>query len=144
MIVAIWAAFSLRLEILYIPPAQLLWIFLLAPLLAIPIFIRFGLYHASIRYIGFQALWAVTQAVALYSLLWFGIVLLSGAEGAPRSVYLLNLILSMLFVWGKPYVCILVIRATASKSGEPAQTTKKSCRYLWRRPLSIVASRPLC
>jgi FlaA1/EpsC-like NDP-sugar epimerase len=58
LILAIWASFSLRLEAFYVPPFHLYWIFLLAPLLAIPIFVRFGLYHAIIRYIGFQALWA--------------------------------------------------------------------------------------
>jgi FlaA1/EpsC-like NDP-sugar epimerase len=61
ILASIWAAFSLRLEVFYIPPAHLLWIFVLAPLVAIPIFIKFGLYHAIIRYIGFQAFWAVAK-----------------------------------------------------------------------------------
>ena len=50
LILAIWVAFSLRLETFYVPPFLLYWIFLLALLLAISIFVCFDLYHAIIRY----------------------------------------------------------------------------------------------
>lgn len=94
---SIWAAFSLRLDELYVPTPDQLCIFLAAPLIAIPVFIRFGLYRAIIRYIGFKALWAVARAVTLYSLIWASFVLLSGVPGVPRSVYILNLLLVVLF-----------------------------------------------
>ena len=97
---SIWASFSLRLDVLYVPTLDQLWIFLVAPLIAIPVFIRFGLYRAIIRYIGFQALWAVTRAVTLYSLIWASVVLISSVPGVPRSVYILNLILVVLFAGG--------------------------------------------
>ncbi|MDH5612564.1 MAG: polysaccharide biosynthesis protein [Gammaproteobacteria bacterium] len=98
--VSIWAAFSLRLDVFYVPSTAQLWIFLVAPLIAIPVFIRFGLYRAIIRYIGFQALWTVFRAVMLYALIWSSLVLLSGVSGVPRSVYIINLILVMLLVGG--------------------------------------------
>ena len=101
---SIWLAFCLRLDELYIPARAQLWIFLAAPLIAIPVFIRFGLYRAIIRYIGFQAIWAIVSAVTLYSLLWALLVLLSGVEDVPRSVYILNLILVMLLVGGSRMV----------------------------------------
>ena len=97
---SIWGAFSLHLDVFYIPSNAQLWIFLAAPLIAIPVFIRFGLYRAIIRYIGFQALWSVFRAVMLYALIWSSLVLLSGVGGVPRSVYILNLILVMLLVGG--------------------------------------------
>ncbi len=97
---SIWAAFSLRLDELYIPTPDQLWIFLAAPLIAIPVFIRFGLYRAIIRYIGFKALWAVARAVTLYSLIWASFVLLSGVQDVPRSVYILNLLLVVLLAGG--------------------------------------------
>lgn len=100
IIFSIWLAFSLRLGEFYIPVRGQIWIFLVAPVIAIPVFIRFGLYRAIIRYIGFQALWAITKAVTLYSLLWASLVLLSGVEGVPRTVYLLNLILVVLLAGG--------------------------------------------
>ncbi|WPE17685.1 polysaccharide biosynthesis protein [Candidatus Thioglobus autotrophicus] len=77
---------------------------LFAPLVAIPIFIKFGLYRAIVRYIGFKALWVIVQAVSLYSLVWGVIVLLSGVQGVPRSVILINWILSMLLIGGSRIV----------------------------------------
>ena len=49
---ALWLAFSLRYGEFYSPEPSQLWIFLLAPVLAIPVFIRLGLYRAIVRYIG--------------------------------------------------------------------------------------------
>lgn len=100
VMIAIWASFSLRHDQFYIPELDQIWIFCLAPFIAIPVFIRFGLYRAIIRYIGFQALWSVAQAVFLYTLVWSSIVLFIGNTGVPRSVYLLNLIIVLMLVGG--------------------------------------------
>ena len=93
-------AFSLRYGELYIPayPIAVLWI--LAPALAIPVFIKFGLYRAIIRYIGFHALWAIFKAVSLYSLLWGATILLAGISGVPRSVVLINWVICIVLVGG--------------------------------------------
>ena len=55
---ALWASFSLRLGELYVPVDKVNYLFLVLPLIAVPIFGRFGLYRAIIRYIGFKAMWA--------------------------------------------------------------------------------------
>lgn len=94
----LWSAFSIRLEQLYIPPSDQLWIFLLAPLTAAPIFIRMGLYRAIVRYIGFKALWTVVHSVLLYSLIWALVVLLAKVDAVPRSVYILNALFAMFFI----------------------------------------------
>lgn len=99
--VALWLAFSLRLGEFYIPELEIPYLFILAPIISVPIFIRFGLYNAIIRYIGFHALWAVIQAVSLYALLWGAIALLSGVEGLlPRSVVIINWFIALLLVGG--------------------------------------------
>jgi len=72
----------------------------MAPLIAIPIFIRFGLYRAIIRYLGMRAAWSVVQAVGLYAVLWGLLVLLSGVPGIPRSVILINAMVALLVVGG--------------------------------------------
>jgi UDP-N-acetylglucosamine 4,6-dehydratase len=98
---ALWVSLSLRLGIFYVPEAEIPYLFLLAPILSVPIFIRFGLYNAIIRYIGFHALWAVMQAVTLYALLWGVIALLSGVEGLlPRSVIIINWFVALLLIGG--------------------------------------------
>ena len=99
--VSLWLAFSLRLGELYTPELEIPYLFLLAPIISVPIFIRFGLYNAIIRYIGFHALWAVMQAVSLYAVIWGTVALLSGVEGLlPRSVVIINWIIALLLVGG--------------------------------------------
>lgn len=104
LIVALWASFSLRLGVWYWPNEGLensiFWLVLLAPVIAIPIFVRFGLYRAIIRYLGMRAAWSVVQAVSLYAVLWGLLVLFSGAEGVPRSVVLINAMVALLLVGG--------------------------------------------
>lgn len=68
-LLATWAAYSLRYETLHWPSGAEWWIYLLGPVLAIPIFARFGLYRAIFRYTGMDALFVTGQAIALYALL---------------------------------------------------------------------------
>lgn len=102
VVFALWLSFSLRLGEIYSPPVQQLWLFLAAPIIAVPVFIKFGLYRAVIRYIGMDALWAIARAVMLFTLIFAVLVLLAGewAERVPRTVYGINAVIMMLFVGG--------------------------------------------
>jgi FlaA1/EpsC-like NDP-sugar epimerase len=100
IIAALWLAFSLRYGVFYWPPQKQLWIFLLAPIIAIPIFIKAGLYRAIVRYIGMQALWTIIKATFLYALLFAVVVLLAGVEQVPRTVYGINALILTLFAGG--------------------------------------------
>jgi len=97
---ALWASFSLRLGEFYVPQNEFIYLFLATPFLAIPIFIKFGLYRAIIRYISFLAMWAVVKAVSLYTLTWGVLVLLSGVAGVPRSVLIINWLVAILLIGG--------------------------------------------
>lgn len=68
---ALWLAFVIRLgDAQQIHPfSQHAWLFSLAPAIALPIYIRFGLYRAVLRYLGNDALLAIFKAVSLSSLL---------------------------------------------------------------------------
>jgi FlaA1/EpsC-like NDP-sugar epimerase len=94
------ASFSMRLGDFFWPQNEFQYLVFFAPLIAIPIFIKFGLYRAIVRYIGFKALWVIVQAVSLYALVWGVLVLLSGVQGVPRSVILINWTLGMLLIGG--------------------------------------------
>lgn len=94
------ASFSIRLGYWYFPQDDLIWVVLGAPLIAASIFVRFGLYRAVIRYIGFNALWTVVQAVSLYALVWGVIGFMVAVDGIPRSVILINWMLSLLAIGG--------------------------------------------
>ena len=95
---SVWIAFYLRLDQASLPQLQQKYVYLLAPAIAIPIFIRFGLYRAIFRYTGMAALAATTKAVALYTVLFFAALLLIKWEGVPRSTGLIQPILFLLLV----------------------------------------------
>ena len=73
LVAAVFISFSLRLGYLYPSPGlidnKLSLLIIFTPIIAIPIFIFFGLYRAIIRYIGVKAAWSVIKAVSLYSLI---------------------------------------------------------------------------
>lgn len=97
---ALLVSFSLRLGGFYLPEGDLFWLVLGAPIIAIPIFVRFGLYRAIVRYIGLRALWAITQAVTLYALLWGLSVFMISVDGMPRSVIVINWLLVISAIGG--------------------------------------------
>ena len=68
---ALLLAFLVRLGVDdMINPVKLhFWLFVAAPLVAIPLFIRFGMYRAVMRYFGNDALIAIIKAVSLSSLI---------------------------------------------------------------------------
>ena len=70
LLFSLWAAFSLRLGQFHVPEKMEAWVFIVAPIIAIPIFVKFGLYRAIVRYIGFKALWTIIKAVSFYAIIW--------------------------------------------------------------------------
>ena len=106
LVVILLGSFYIRLGHWYFPEGALIWILFGAPVLAIPIFVRFGLYLSVVRYIGFTTLWRIAQAVTLYALLWglvsfmMGIDLAYLSQGIPRSIIIINWMLSLLVIGG--------------------------------------------
>jgi FlaA1/EpsC-like NDP-sugar epimerase len=97
-IVAMWMAFSLRLDMLHWP-TDLQWVaYVLAPVLAIPVFIRFGLYRAIFRYTGLAALVATAQAVAVYGVLLCVLLQWQQWPGIPRTIGLLQPLIFLVLV----------------------------------------------
>jgi FlaA1/EpsC-like NDP-sugar epimerase len=93
-------SFSMRLGYWYWPESDLFWVIVGAPLIALPVFMQFGLYHGIVRFLGLQALWAIVKAVSLYALIWGIIGFMSAIEGIPRSVILINWLLAILSIGG--------------------------------------------
>jgi FlaA1/EpsC-like NDP-sugar epimerase len=104
LIGALWLSFSIRLDNWYWPrggvnnPIVLLVLF--APAFAVPVFAHFGLYRAIIRYLGMRAVWSIVKAVMVYAALWGLAAFLSGVEGVPRSVVLINAMVAVLCIGG--------------------------------------------
>jgi len=100
IILVLLVSFSIRLGYFYFPGGDLIWVIFGAPFIAIPIFVRFGLYRAIIRYIGFKAIWSAVQASTSYALIWSVLGVLVAIEGLPRSVILINWLLIMVVIGG--------------------------------------------
>jgi FlaA1/EpsC-like NDP-sugar epimerase len=103
--VALWLSFLVRLGIE--EPLQPLlnhpWLFIAAPAIAIPLFIRFGMYRAVMRYFGNDALIAIVKAVSLSSLVLALVVFwYSDRQTAivPRSIIFNYWWLSMVILGG--------------------------------------------
>ncbi|WP_397412582.1 polysaccharide biosynthesis protein [Polaromonas sp.] len=97
-VTAMWLAFSLRLDTLHWP-SHTQWVaYALAPVLAVPVFIKFGLYRAIFRYTGLAALVATAQAVAVYGVLLFALLLWQQWPGIPRTIGLLQPVIFLVLV----------------------------------------------
>ncbi len=99
-LLATWLAFSLRLDNPNWPDEMQLRVYALAPLLAIPVFIRMGLYRAIFRYTGQAALLTTAKAVAVYGALLLGTILWVRWDNVPRSVGVLQPLIFLLLVGG--------------------------------------------
>jgi len=95
---ATWIGFSLRYEVWHWPSGQQWWVYGLTPLLAIPIFIKFGLYRAIFRYTGQAALQATTRAVVLYGAVLLGILFWQRWLLVPRTLGVLQPLIFLLLV----------------------------------------------
>ncbi|MBJ2176853.1 polysaccharide biosynthesis protein [Pseudomonas veronii] len=101
---ALWLAFVVRLGIedMINPFRGHFWLFMAAPIVAIPLFIRFGMYQAVMRYFGNDALVAIIKAVSLSSLI-LGIVVYwysNHQNVVPRSIIFNYWWLSLIMVGG--------------------------------------------
>ncbi|QZP23891.1 polysaccharide biosynthesis protein [Pseudomonas sp. DR208] len=101
---ALWMAFLVRLGLdeLVNPFTTHFWLFLTAPIVAIPLFIRFGMYRAVMRYFGNDALIAIIKAVSLSSLI-LGVVVYwysNHQNVVPRSIIFNYWWLSLILVGG--------------------------------------------
>ncbi|SER06671.1 NDP-sugar epimerase, includes UDP-GlcNAc-inverting 4,6-dehydratase FlaA1 and capsular polysaccharide biosynthesis protein EpsC [Amphritea atlantica] len=84
--------------------------YLIAPVIAIPIFIKLGLYRAIIRYIGYRAQWTVIKAVSLAVLVWWVAVYLMALElNTPRSVIFIFWLVAVLVIGGSRMMARWVI-----------------------------------
>lgn len=93
-----WLAFSLRLDVLHIASGAQGWVYVLTPFLAVPVFVRFGLYRAIFRYTGQAALLATAKAIGVYAVLLSGVLLMLQLPGVPRSLGLLQPLVYLLMV----------------------------------------------
>lgn len=102
LLFALWGAYALRLSD-WTPAfsTERTLLALLAPLVAIPVFIRLGLYRSVIRYLPEAAIWTILRAMMIATMSWVIIIFLMEMAGqgiVPRSVPLLYFLLGTILI----------------------------------------------
>jgi FlaA1/EpsC-like NDP-sugar epimerase len=132
IVFSVWIAFSLRLERLHFPIADERFLYVIPLFIAIPVFIKMGLYRAIFRYVGQHALWTIVRAVAIQGLIFFGLILTWDVWGIPRTGGLIPRSLGIL----QPLILLIFIVFTRSlvrlwfASGSNTQRKKNERRTL--------------
>lgn len=134
LIAVLWLSFSLRLNHLFVPNAEQALLMLAAPVIALPIFVRMGLYRAVLRFLPERAIWTILKAVTVAALAWVSLAFLTqmtGLAGVPRSVAVVYWSLSVLVItgsrfgskwlfWADPVAPASVQRTLIYGTGDPA------------------------
>ena len=95
---SVWLAFYLRLGYFLSLNDQIIWAVVASVLLALPIFVRSGLYRAIFRYSGLPAMVSIGRAMLLYGVIFSAIFTFYTVKGIPRTVGLLQPLLLLLLV----------------------------------------------
>lgn len=101
--ISLWLAFVVRLGFDHAvdPLGGHRWLFIIAPLIATPLFVRFGMYRAVMRYVGKEVLVAIVKAVTISALVFaLAIYWFQGDAVVPRSLVINYWWLSILTIGG--------------------------------------------
>lgn len=102
----LWLSYSLRLGPAFRSEGIHHILMASAPIVAIPVFVRFGLYRAVIRYLPERALWTILQAMAVATLLWVFLLFLAEATRIgvlPRTVPVFYFLLGTIVIGGSRF-----------------------------------------
>ncbi len=97
-VLTVWLAFYLRLGVFVPLSGPVLWPVVVSVAVALPLFMRSGLYRAIFRYSGLPAMVAVARALLLYGVVFAAVFTFYGVEGVPRTIGLIQPLLLFVFV----------------------------------------------
>ncbi len=125
LMIALWASYAIRLSV-WTPAftSERLILAAFAPVVAIPVFIKLGLYRSVIRYLPDAAIWTIIKAMLIATMSWVIIIFLMEMAGqgiVPRSVPFLYFILGTLLIGGMRFAAkwILVSGTGLRRDEEP-------------------------
>lgn len=142
LVLILWVILSLRFNRLFIPNLDQAMVMLAAPVIAIPVFIRLGLYRSVLRYLPERAIWTVVQAMTVATLAWVAVAFfasVTGIEGIPRSVPIaywaigIAVIVASRFgakrlLWGRPRAHLLLNQTLIYGTGDAATQLASALR----------------
>ena len=115
LMVAIWASYALRLADWTPAITQdRVVLAILAPVVAIPVFIRMGLYRAVIRYLTEAAIWTIIKAMVISTMVWVLLIFLLEMVGqgiVPRSVPFFYLAIGTALIGGSRFLAKRILNS---------------------------------
>ncbi|TCQ99685.1 nucleoside-diphosphate sugar epimerase/dehydratase [Neorhizobium sp. JUb45] len=110
---ALWASYALRYAE-WTPQItdERLLLGLLAPVIAVPVFIRMGLYRAVLRYLPDTAIWTILHSMVISTIIWVIFVFLTAMAGrdiVPRSVPFFYFAIGVLLVGGSRFAAKFIL-----------------------------------
>lgn len=107
---SLWTAIGLRLDDWRFPQLHAWWVYLLTAVVAIPIFIRLGLYHAVVRFIETRALIMIGVAVTISVWLFAGLLALLSLPSVPRGALLIYWMIAVLYIGSSRFLARFALR----------------------------------
>ena len=101
---SMWTAIGLRLGVWSFPQMHPWWVYLLFPVIGIPIFIRLGLYRAVIRHIEERALVSIALAVTISVWLFAGLLALLTLPAVPRGALIIFWLIAIIYIGASRFV----------------------------------------
>lgn len=107
---ALWSAIALRYGTFEPEVEHYGWLFAVVPLYTVPLFVRFGLYRAVIRYVDEKIIRTVFAGVTLSVFILVTIALMARIQGLPRSSLIIYWVLSGSYIAASRYLARGIIR----------------------------------
>jgi FlaA1/EpsC-like NDP-sugar epimerase len=118
LVLVLWLAYRLRLGEPFVPNPTQFGLMALAPIIAVPIFIRMGLYRAVIRYLPDRTIIVIAQAMLLTTIAWVAVLFLTelyAHAGVPRSIPVLFFTLGTVIIGASRFFVKWVLAGESSK-----------------------------
>ena len=116
---ALSIAIALRMGNWHAPSAYNWWVFFLPPVIAVPIFIRFGLYRAVTRFMGDKATFTILLGVTISALLFSGVYAFLDQPNIPRGAMAIYWVLAVFNIGASRIGARIALRhLDATKSGQ--------------------------
>lgn len=113
---ALWCAIAVRLGAWQIGNDYPWWIFFLPSIIAIPVFIRLGLYRAVVRYIEDKAIATIAVAVTISTLVFAGVYSFLALPLIPRGALLIYWIIAIFYISGSRFFARAMLRSMVPRS----------------------------
>ncbi|MBI96389.1 polysaccharide biosynthesis protein [bacterium] len=116
--VSLFLSYSLRFEIIwpisYI--SQDYWLFIVLPIITIPLFVVTGLYRAVLEHIGIKTAIAVLKSISLSTLILSFMMMMGREVSSPRSIFIIYGFISTIFILGLRYIAHFLIYSFSRSS----------------------------